>query len=402
MCGTEGHISDNCKDAKCLRCGLPNKSYTNRGCLHCRRLNNSCCYICGGTGHVKSNCPDMWRRFHATLSGTEGIVNQFFGDADRSHKPLSQIWCSNCAKMGHYLHHCRAYTYSSYPTPVLHIVSYNNILPSHESIANISDGSSPPLSKRQKRKDEMREIKERKRAYRSLNNTPNTQQNYTRGSNSLPVTPESQSTQKVNNITESLEKAKHTLEELISERDEEQQSSSKKWRKQKKNRAKDNKSFEYISINSKDNHQNYNSAKKSYLPRNDLLSMDSKSKSKKKQLQDRQLKGNIRFNDTSFTDISRINSSKKGKKTSNQKSKNIINVSYGTSSRPPNLMNRVNKLSKINKGAYKGNISAQIGHTPNSKGDRKLLKLIGQTVGNSKKSTHYALNHILKKLKKAK
>ena len=38
----------------------------------------------------------------------------------------------------------------------------------------------------------------------------------------------------------------------------------------------------------------------------------------------------------------------------------------------------------------------------NTKADRKLMKLIGQNIGDSKKSTHYALNKILKDIKRKK
>ena len=149
MCGIEGHISDECYNAKCLRCVLPNNYYSHTGCMHCRRLNTSECFVCGGKGHVKSSCPDLWRRFHATISGPEGVVNIPFGGLDQSHKSLSQIWCCNCAKKGHYLHHCRAYNYSTYPRTVQHIVNYDNLLPGCELNINKSDTLSPAFSKGQ-------------------------------------------------------------------------------------------------------------------------------------------------------------------------------------------------------------------------------------------------------------
>ena len=157
MCGVEGHTSDRCENAKCLRCGLPNISYSHTGCMHCRRLNNTSCFLCGGKGHTKSNCPDTWRRFHATLSGQEGVVQTPDQGIERAHKELCQIWCSNCAKQGHYLHQCRAYNYSSYPKPVLHVVSYQDLVKKTDAYDEAMESSLAPINKRQKWKEALRE-----------------------------------------------------------------------------------------------------------------------------------------------------------------------------------------------------------------------------------------------------
>ena len=209
MCGLTGHVSDECNQAKCLRCSAPNGFYSTKGCTNCRRLNTSICFICGANGHVKSACPDKWRRFHATLSGTDGVVIEPFGGVDRAHKPLRQIWCCNCGKKGHYLHHCRAYNYSSYPAPVVHVINYDDLDPGHNNAPNKPHDilNLTPFSNNQRRKTDIRERKAKKRAFRSLSQTPNTEQSYAETTFSTPTTPtERLSSNKDDMIKNSLEK----------------------------------------------------------------------------------------------------------------------------------------------------------------------------------------------------
>ena len=50
MCGGPDHVSDNCPDAKCLRCGALDSYYSNDGCTNCKRLAHADCFNCGGRG----------------------------------------------------------------------------------------------------------------------------------------------------------------------------------------------------------------------------------------------------------------------------------------------------------------------------------------------------------------
>ena len=399
MCGIEGHISDECNNAKCLKCGLPNNYYSHTGCMHCRRLNTSECFVCGGKGHVKSSCPDLWRRFHVTLSGPEGVVNVPFGGVDRSHKSLSQIWCCNCAKKGHYLHHCRAYNYSSYPRTVQHIVSYDNLLLACDLNISKHEKNSPAYSNGQKRKEQKREIKEKKRAFRSLSHTPNTYQTYGEISNSMPVTPiESPTSPRIIDVPKSLERAKSTLEELL--KHDEIRSSSKKWRRRKKLKEKKSKTTDNSYISSQvetqdvsDNrrkmgleHDTYNTKPCKYRKKSNV-NLESNGNSKWETL----VNGSHDMNIDGF---------KRGLKRCKKNTKCNLDLSYGTSSKPPNLMNRLNKLSKIKKISNKDKKNIKIKHNINSKSDGKLFKLIERTIGNTKKSNHYALNQIVKNMKR--
>ena len=86
--------------------------------------------------------------------------------------------------------------------------------PDSGSISAVS--STQSLSKNQKRKKEMREIKARKQAFRSLNNTPNSSRSYENSSFSFPGTPDECFNEEQHHSFNSLEKAKQSLEELIS------------------------------------------------------------------------------------------------------------------------------------------------------------------------------------------
>lgn len=351
MCGIEGHISDHCKNAKCLRCGLPNVYYSHTGCMHCRRLEKSTCNICGAKGHVKSTCSDLWRRFHATIFGPEGIVNKPFGGIDRTHKPLDNIWCCNCAKKGHYPHHCSAYNYSSYPRSVLHVINYKNICPDPDS--SLVETSTPFISKNQKRKKEMRELKAKKQAFRSLNNTPNTNRSYDESSISMPVTPPLKSfVEEENNVSYSLEKAKKSLEELISMEDN-SESSSKKWRKHQRNKRKESKGKDYISIDKSRNSSRKRSQNISIGWHEDMNYAHHKSKRPKKSLSQADDEFNLFKTNAASSKKHKHGHKHQDDENSQLWNRNNIDVSYGTSSRPPNMMHRLSKLSKIKKNSKK-------------------------------------------------
>ena len=50
-----------------LQCGSPNQMYTNM-CRNCSNWGALRCVECGQNGHPASHCPDLWRRYHNTVS----------------------------------------------------------------------------------------------------------------------------------------------------------------------------------------------------------------------------------------------------------------------------------------------------------------------------------------------
>jgi hypothetical protein len=233
MCAEEGHSSYRCPRQHCMRCGEPGEPYT-LNCRKCRYLDSMDCRLCGGRGHIQSQCPDIWRRYHATTTPNQGIVQP----EPNVHLPLRKIWCSNCARQGHYLHQCRSYSYSSTPPPVLSVVSYRE--PHQYQLSSTIFESK--ASKKRRLRDE---LKAKKRAYRSLPSTPSIVIPPPTDAYSEPVTPVygqvSAATAK-----RVLMKAKKTLEILL----DDEEAASKNWRgkkRQKKRGLKEMKT-EHISL----------------------------------------------------------------------------------------------------------------------------------------------------------
>ena len=117
MCGQQGHSLTSCPARSCLWCGQPAFDFL-QSCLHCRKLLQTTCRVCGHAGHVARDCPDNWRRFHATLSHGE-IVNP-----GRVEKPDADCWCCNCGARGHNVSDCYGYKFSKYPNTSLRVISY--------------------------------------------------------------------------------------------------------------------------------------------------------------------------------------------------------------------------------------------------------------------------------------
>ena len=84
-----------------------------------RKLKNVECRTCNYTGHVSRDCPDTWRRYHATCNGSGEVVNP-----GKVEKPDRDCWCSNCGKKGHSVEHCNRYRFSKYPPTTLRVISY--------------------------------------------------------------------------------------------------------------------------------------------------------------------------------------------------------------------------------------------------------------------------------------
>merc|ERR1712098_270608 len=94
-----------------------------------------------------------------------------------TNEPPKNVWCCNCAKQGHYVHQCRAYSYSPYPPSVPFVVTYNDPVgpESLEVSGNDDDDRSREsfaVKSGMKRSRKMRQIKSKRREFLSLGSTP--------------------------------------------------------------------------------------------------------------------------------------------------------------------------------------------------------------------------------------
>ena len=78
----------------------------NRPCQHCQNVAEEMCPQCGVQGHLSRQCPDNWRRYHDTVDSSASEPHRPLKDC---HKRASEMYCVNCGRKGHYLHHCHAY-----------------------------------------------------------------------------------------------------------------------------------------------------------------------------------------------------------------------------------------------------------------------------------------------------
>lgn len=67
LCGEVGHQEPRCPHKICTSCGRKCNFFTNN-CGYCRRFAHRKCNICGIRGHTHEMCPDLWRRYHLTVS----------------------------------------------------------------------------------------------------------------------------------------------------------------------------------------------------------------------------------------------------------------------------------------------------------------------------------------------
>ncbi|RLU22158.1 hypothetical protein DMN91_006538 [Ooceraea biroi] len=110
MCGMEGHSEFRCPKKSCLTCGKQQSAY-RKNCEYCRVLY---CTMCNSIGHKLQQCPDLWRRYHQTIS-VDSLPLQ---DPGNVMKPPNQLHCCNCAKRGHESSMCNEYRWSPhFPTP---------------------------------------------------------------------------------------------------------------------------------------------------------------------------------------------------------------------------------------------------------------------------------------------
>ena len=176
------------------------------------------CRLCGGRGHIQSQCPDTWRRYHSTTTTTSHDIVQ---PPNEVHVRPQKAWCANCARRGHYVHQCRHYSFSCIPAPRMTVVTYDQPL-------KFAHGLEGQESKSAKKRRLREELKATKRAYKSLPCTPKTK--FHPGlAISKPNTPMTTVQAKTKDVTSVLNEAKTTLECLID---------SKKNRKNKKRQKK--------------------------------------------------------------------------------------------------------------------------------------------------------------------
>jgi len=167
MCGRPGHAETRCPEKSCLRCGQPGFGFLE-SCMHCRRLNDTECIECGYFGHVARDCPDMWRRFHATSSGSK-VVSP---DAGHANKLEKECWCCNCGRKGHVLDNCKGYSYSKYPPTSLRVVNYRK-----PKVSEFEDYI-PSQSKKARREEKLLKRKYEKNLMKKNKTCPNSPANF--------------------------------------------------------------------------------------------------------------------------------------------------------------------------------------------------------------------------------
>ena len=134
------------------------------------------CRLCGGRGHIQSQCPDTWRRYHSTTTTTSHDIVQ---PPNEVHVRPQKAWCANCARQGHYVHQCRHYSFSCIPPPRMTVVTYDQPLKFAKGFGDLEGQESKSAKKRRLRE----ELKATKRAYKSLPCTPKTR--FLPGKNSM-------------------------------------------------------------------------------------------------------------------------------------------------------------------------------------------------------------------------
>ncbi|GLV45636.1 Zinc finger CCHC-type containing 7 [Carabus blaptoides fortunei] len=119
-CGCSGHAHTRCPNLMCTTCG--NKGgYHTTSCYKCAHYARIRCNVCNMSGHLNTNCPDLWRRYHLTTEDT-----LYLSSSQTSLKPITQRWCSNCARRGHFQDACPYSNFEHFPT-INRIMSYDPV-----------------------------------------------------------------------------------------------------------------------------------------------------------------------------------------------------------------------------------------------------------------------------------
>ncbi|KAI4480547.1 hypothetical protein M0804_010100 [Polistes exclamans] len=111
ICGLDSHRGSRCIQRFCLTCGKKQDTFRPT-CETCRKLY---CKMCSAVGHVHTECPDLWRRYHQTTTTDQiSIPLNVLGVM----KPADRLFCCNCTKRGHDSSTCEDYRWSQhFPTP---------------------------------------------------------------------------------------------------------------------------------------------------------------------------------------------------------------------------------------------------------------------------------------------
>ncbi|XP_072936868.1 uncharacterized protein [Epargyreus clarus] len=123
MCGSIGHNEPRCPRKICVNCGSPNHMYSSM-CRNCYNWHGITCAECGQGGHPSSHCPDLWRRYHNTI--TENMPLEENHQSKKHH----QMFCSGCTRRGHLVHSCRiTVPFSGLPINSPYVSFYNPVYP---------------------------------------------------------------------------------------------------------------------------------------------------------------------------------------------------------------------------------------------------------------------------------
>ncbi|XP_068221264.1 uncharacterized protein [Palaemon carinicauda] len=104
ICAETSHTQRrDCPSNCCFRCGDSVHNF-------CRATSfRVVCALCGNRGHTERACPDLWRRYHSTITGSVPVLPEPVSNTHRRKK-----YCCACGRSGHYGFECRTAAHSKY------------------------------------------------------------------------------------------------------------------------------------------------------------------------------------------------------------------------------------------------------------------------------------------------
>lgn len=146
MCGSTGHYEPRCPKKICVNCGSPNHMYSTM-CANCSNWGYMKCAECGQNGHPASHCPDIWRRYHNTITLDTPL------EENRQFKKHYQLFCSGCTRRGHLIHTCRiTLPFSGLPINSPYVALYKPVYSQIQENKNF-DSNDQQKSKNKNRQD---------------------------------------------------------------------------------------------------------------------------------------------------------------------------------------------------------------------------------------------------------